>query len=177
MKSQSRLFASLTLVLAAIGTVSAQVQQGAPTWGGLRFGMTEAQVRSILGAKMLKPEPGPENQPLDTSSYDAGRVVELSVDGFEGNASLIFNKGSKRLSTVTLWLTPKKDLSNRDKVIAYGRLCNDLVKKYGSPVSTQEFTTIFRSKGQSIDVFASLDEGVPNVVYIAYEPTNASKGI
>jgi hypothetical protein len=176
-KSQSQLFASLTLVLAAIGTVSAQAQQGAPTWGGLRFGMTEIQVRSVLGTKMLKPEPGPENQPLDTSSYDAGRVVELSVKGFEGHASLIFDKGSKRLSIVTLWLTPKKDLSNQDKVLAYWRLCDDLVKKYGSPVSTREFTTIFRSDGQSIDVLASLNEGVPNLVYIAYEPTNADKGI
>ena len=167
----------LALILAAIGTMSAQ---GVPTWGGLRFGMTEAQVRSILGTKMLKPEPGPEHQPLDKSSHNfvSALVRELSVNGFEGKASLLFDKSSKKLSMVTLMLTPQKESSDQDKASAYSRLRDDLVKKYGSPVSVEENTTIFRSGGQSIDVFATLSSnGVPLSVYIAYEATNTAKGI
>ena len=165
-------------ILAAISTMSAQ---GVPTWGGLRFGMTEAQVRSVLGGKMLKPGPGPENQPADKSSHDfvAGEVRELSVKGFEGNATLLFNKSSKKLSMVTLMLTPQKESGDQDKVFAYSRLREDLVKKYGSPVSVEENTTIFRSGGQSIDVFTALSStnGLPLFVYITYEATNTAKGI
>lgn len=142
--------------------------------------MTEAQVRSVLGAKMLKPGPGPENQPADKSSHDfvAGEVRELSVKGFEGEASLLFNKSTKKLSMVTLMLTPQKESSDQEKAGAYSRLREDLVKKYGSPVSVEDNTTIFRSGGQSIDVFATLSSnGVPLYVHIAYEPTNTAKGI
>jgi hypothetical protein len=150
----------LALILAAIGTMSAQ---GVPTWGGLRFGMTEAQVRSVLGAKMVKVGPGPENQPIDELSHDfiAGEVRELSVKGFEGRASLLFDKSSKRLSVVTLLLEPLKSISDQAKINAYSQFSDDLVKKYGPPVSVKEFSRIFRSGGQSIDVSAyTRDDGL-----------------
>jgi hypothetical protein len=51
------------------------------------------------------------------------------------------------------------------------------VKKYGPPVSVKEYTTIFRSGGQSIDVFASTLNGVPQLVHVAYEAVNTAKGI
>lgn len=166
----------LALVLAAIGTLYAQ---GVLTWGGLKFGMTETQARLVLGAKMLKPDPGAEHQPVDQSSGNAvmGVVRETSVKGFDGEASLLFDKGSKKLSMVTLMLTPQKDLSNQAKTDAFSRLHNDLVKKYGPPVSVTDNTIIFRSGGQSIDVFATLANDVPLLVHIAYEPTSAAKGI
>src|SRR5471030_2396128 len=136
----------LALILAAIGTMSAQC---VPTWGGLRFGMTEAQVRSVLGAKMVKVGPGPENQPIDELSHDfiAGEVRELSVKGFEGRASLLFD--------------PLKSISDQAKINAYSQFSDDLVKKYGPPVSVKEFSRIFRSGGQSIDVSAyTRDDGL-----------------
>jgi hypothetical protein len=169
------LFQGLSVILAAIGTLSAQT---VPTWGGLRFGMTEAQVRLVLGTKMLKPDPGPENQPADQSSRDfvAGVIRESSIKGFDGKASLLFDKSSKKLSMVTLMLAPQKDISDQDKATAYSRLRDDLVKKYGPPVSVKDNTTIFRSGGQSIDVFAALWDGVPQLVHIVYEATNTDKG-
>jgi len=74
----------LVLILAAIGTLSAQ---SVPTWGDLRFGMTGAQVRSVLGPKMLAPAPGPEHQPADKSSrnFVGGVVQETSVNGLVGH--------------------------------------------------------------------------------------------
>ena len=165
----------LVLILAAIGTVSAQ---SVPTWGDLRFGMTEAQVRSVLGPKMLAPARGPELQPADKSSpnFIGGIVQETSVNGFDGEVNLIFDKGTKKLSLVSLMLTPKRELNNQDKLLAYSRLRGDLVKKYGPPVSVKDDATIFRSGGQSIDVFAPMSNGVPQLVHIAYEPINTAKG-
>jgi hypothetical protein len=128
---------------------------------------------------MLKVEPGPEHQPADESSHDfiAGLVRETSVKGFEGEANLLFDKSSRKLSMITLTLTPQKDISDLDKAAAYSRLRDDLVKKYGPPVSVKEYTTIFRSGGQSIDVFASTLNGVPQLVHVAYEAVNTAKGI
>jgi hypothetical protein len=141
--------------------------------------MTETQVRSALGARVLKPKPGPENQPADESSRDfvAGVVRETSVKGSDGEAKLLFDKANKKLSMITLMLTPQRDISDQDKAAAYSRLRDDLVKKYGPPVGVKENTTIFRSGGQSIDVFAALWNTVPLAVHITYEPTNANKGI
>jgi hypothetical protein len=140
--------------------------------------MTEAEVRSVLGAKMLKPEPGPENQPDGEIShlFAAGVVRELSVKWFEGHANLMFDKGSKRLSLVTLWLEPQKSLSDQAKINACSRFSDDLVKKYGPPVLVKESSSIFRSGGQSIDVFVSARDGIPAIIFITYEPTNSAKG-
>jgi hypothetical protein len=164
------------LILAAFGTLSAQ---NVATWGGLRFGMTEAQVRSTLGPKMRKVDPGPENQPIDESShkFNAGVVRETSVKGFDGEATLLFDKTSKKLSMISLMLKPQKDISDQGKADAYSRLRDDLVKKYGPPVSVKGSTTIFRSGGQSIDVFAYVINDVMYFVHINYEPTDAAKGI
>jgi len=91
--------------------------QSVPTWGGLRFGMSEAQVRSALGPKMRKVDPGPENQPIAESShkFNAGVVRETSVKGFDGEATLLFDKTSKKLSMISLMLKPQKDISDQDK--------------------------------------------------------------
>jgi hypothetical protein len=163
------------LILAAFGTLCAQ---NVATWGGLRFGMTEEQVRSALGPKMRKVDPGPENQPIDESSHKfiSGVVRETSVKGFDGEANLLFNKTSKKLSMISLMLKPQKDISDQDKADAYSRLRDDLVKKYG-PLSVKGSTSIFRSGGQSIDVFASVIDDGMYFVYIDYEPTDAAKGI
>jgi hypothetical protein len=167
----------LALILTvAISTLPAQ---GVPTWGGLRFRMTVAQVRSVLGTRMVKPSPGSEHQPVDQTAHDIflGVVRETSIKGFEGDVNLGFDKDSKKLSLVTLMLLPQKNISDQEKANAYARLRMDLVEKYGPPVSVGEYITIFRSGGQSVEVFASLADDVPRLVRIVYEPTNAAKGI
>jgi hypothetical protein len=182
----------LLLLAMTFATLSAQ---NTPTWGGLSFGMTETQVRAILGSTMLKAGPGPDEQPADESSplFIGGKVRVNDIKGFEGDASLDFDKTSKKLSLVTLFLKPLKDSSDENKSLAYKRLREDLLKKYGSPVeragcSEEEITDprtlsvechlIFRSKGQTIDAsMSSWHGGVPLLVYITYERTGAIKGI
>ena len=99
------------------------------------------------------------------------------MKGFDGEATLLFDKTSKKLCMISLMLKPQKDMSDQDKADAYSRLRDDLVKKYGPPVSVKGSTSIFRSGGQSIDVFATVIDGVPYFVFIDYEPTDAAKGI
>jgi hypothetical protein len=128
---------------------------------------------------MVKPSPGSEHQPADQTAHDIflGVVRETSIKGFEGDVNLGFDEDSKKLSLITLMLLPQKNISDQEKANAYSRLRDDLMKKYGPPVSVRENTTIFRSGGQSVDVFASLADDVPLLVHITYEPTNAAKGI
>ena len=78
---------------------------------------------------------------------------------------------------VTLFLKIQKDMNDEAKVTAYSHLHDNLIKKYGQPVSVTEDTSIFRSSGQSIDVFAPLLNGLPTIVHIAYEATDTAKGI
>jgi hypothetical protein len=66
---------------------------------------------------------------------------------------------------------------NQHKSNAYTLLCIDLVKKYGPPVLIKEYTTVFRSGGQSIDVFAAVHNGVPTFITVTYQPINAAKDI
>jgi hypothetical protein len=83
---------------------------------------------------MLKP--GPNDQPADKSTdlFTGGLVSETGVNGFSGQATILFDKTSKKLSAIALFLTPLKDASNVDKSVAYKRLRENLLKKYGSPV-------------------------------------------
>ena len=179
----------LLLLVMTFGTLSAQ---NVKTWGGLSFGMTETQVRVDLGSRMLKV--GPDEQPLDKSSHDftGGKVRVTEIKGFEGDATLFFDKTSKKLAMVALFLTPIKDSSDEDKSFAYTRLREDLLKRYGPPVKRVECTEaeietapgprtcklIFRSEGQTIDAFmTSTNAGVPLIIHIVYEPIGANKGI
>lgn len=91
--------------------------QNVRTWGGLTFGMTEGQVRTVLGSRMLKP--GPNDQPAGESSrqFTGGLVIENAIDGFSGQATLLFDKESKKLSAITLFLTPLKDSNGQRQVV------------------------------------------------------------
>lgn len=175
----------LVLFAMTLGTLSAQ---NVPTWGGLSFGMTEVQVRAVLKSRMLKVGPGPDDQPRDKSApfFTGGKVRVMDIKGFEGDASLDFDKTSKKLSLVTLFLTSLKESTDLDKWYDYKRLREDLLKKYGSPVertgcseeeNEDQCQLIFRSKGQSVDVLMTVHRVTLAIVYIVYEPIGASKGI
>jgi hypothetical protein len=130
--------------------------------------------------------PGANDQPLDNTSglFTGGVIREVEVDGFAGEATVLFDKKSKKLSTVTLFLKPRSDLTDLDKSLAYMRLRDDLLKKYGSPVGRTgcgegdtECHLLFKSGGQSIDAVVELFDGVPLLLHIAYESSSILKGI
>jgi hypothetical protein len=143
--------------------------------------MTETQVRAVLKSRMLKA--GPDDNPVNgfADGFVGGKVRENSVTGFEGDASLIFDKTSKKLSAITLMLLPLKDASDLEKRTAYTRAKEGLLKKYGSPVErigcfeeSEKCQLIFRVSGQTVD--ATIWSGPPAIAFIVYEPVSAAKG-
>jgi hypothetical protein len=171
-------------------TFGALSAQNVPTWAGLSFGMTEVQVRAVLKSRMLRVGPGPDEQPIDKSAsfFTGGKVRVIDIKGFEGDASLFFDKASGKLSLISLFLTSLKESTHLDKWYDYKRLREDLLKKYGSPVERRGCSEeeeeeedscdlIFRSNGQTVDVQMTVHQVTPAMVYVVYEPIGASKGI
>lgn len=165
------------------GTLLLPAQQ---TWNGLRFGMTEAEVKIALKGTMIPA--GPKDQPDEPMDfYYGGRVENLTLEGLPGGAGLAFNKKSKKLVFVLVTFIPKK-LQEQSPTV--GRIRDDFVKKYGSPALSRGFGPegcderisdschlIFHNAGQSIDVhFLTADEDLIGVE-VQYEPFGASPAI
>jgi hypothetical protein len=161
------------------------------TWGGLRFGMTEIQVRSALKSRKLKLL-GLEEQPSTKSLYSIVAVRETSVEGFDGSAIPLFDKTSRRLSKIDL-LLKLENTDSINKALAYTSLKESLVKKYGAPASSTgcekadadaalviySCTMLFRSSGQSVSMTAtiSVTEGIPLFIGVFYAPIAGVKGL
>lgn len=165
------------------------IAQNAQTWGDLRFGMTELQVRTALKARAFRPtDPNKfKEQPIDKSYglFAGGTVPETSVKGFDGQATILFEKTSKKLALINLMLTPTES-TDADKSFAYTYLKESLLKKYGRPISSSgcgeasglhECKMLFRTGGQSIDALIDIADQVPLFAFITYAPVGASKGL
>jgi hypothetical protein len=171
---------SLLMVIMAFNLFA----QGAKTWEGLTFGSTESQVRAALGKRMT--EPTEDEQPVDKSYglYAAGIIRDAAVKGFTGKATILFDKATKRLARINLMLTPFKNSSDEDERAAYEQLRDNLLKKYGAPLSRigcqgedLGCKLTFKANGQAVNVDAVARDGVPLSVFISYEPIKAIKGI
>lgn len=155
------------------------------TWGGLNFGMTEAQVRSVLGSKMIQAgliKAGADDQSEVIDRLFIGATTrESGVEGFDGHASLFFGKADKKLARINLMLDPNSS-TDSEKISAYRGLRDNLLKKYGTPVSTSgcaddapegfaadDCNMIFRTGGQTLTVWIT-HRGVPGFAVIVYEP-------
>jgi hypothetical protein len=149
------------------------------TWGGLNFGMTEAQVRSVLGSKMINA--GANQSEVFDRLFMGATARESGVEGFDGHASLFFGKADKRLARINLMLDPNSS-TDSEKISAYRGLRDNLLKKYGTPVSTSGYADdapesfaaddcnmIFRTGGQTVTVWIT-HRGVPGFAVIVYEP-------
>ena len=81
------------------------IAQNVQTWGGLRFGMTELQVRTALKARGFKPVGfnNPNEQPADKSFglRTVGTVAETAVKGFDGKATILLDKTRRRWRSET----------------------------------------------------------------------------
>jgi hypothetical protein len=112
---------------------------GQTTWGGLRFGMTESEVRAAMKGQ------------IETTGYETGtefytpfKIKVVKVGPATGTAELSFDLKKKTLQRV--WL----NLSHADEKATFGKLTTDeaasrlgayeyvskqLLEKYGRPVN------------------------------------------
>ena len=112
-------------------TASAQT-----TWGGLRFGMSEQQVKAALGRRALRDKDG------------ALVVKNINLHGFHGDAAFGFSETSKRLEVIVIMLFPRDCVDAQDghapdehqaieRQVAAAFLWKDLSAKYGKPVTSE----------------------------------------
>lgn len=163
-----------------VGLLLATITFAQQTWSGLRFGMSQAEVRAALKEKWSAPLPEDKLSP-GTRFVLGGLVRGIEVDGLSGDASLLFCDDGKRLCEVTIVLNPRKDKPDMD--VQYEFLRADLAKKYGAPISgarcpaDSSCDTIFRSEGQAITLNSYRTRGKVIIVYLSYEPANVDKPI
>jgi hypothetical protein len=120
------------LVLAALPVF------GQATWGGLRFGMTEAEVKAVLKGRVVA-----TGNPPGTEMYTPLRMPSVTAGSAKGMGTLSFNIRTKTLQRV--WL----DFSRHDtdssaelplddssiRITTYGDISRSLLEKYGRPVN------------------------------------------
>jgi hypothetical protein len=96
------------------------------TWGGLRFGMTKAQVKAVLKDKVS----------------DKFEIDNISVKSTTGQGSLEFNSNTEKLETVWLTFSRLRGLDDKPtaselaaSIRAYRDVGETLLEKYGSPAN------------------------------------------
>ena len=131
---------TVKLILFALLTVPCFCQD---TWGGLRFGMTPAQVRAVLKDRPTKSRTEPANLEFHTAELFFIDVQGVTIGQHKGIAHVGFDK-EYTLDQVTLDFTSKDDAGCVDvlseKVGATrSLLLNDISEKmterFGAPVS------------------------------------------
>jgi hypothetical protein len=140
---------------------------GAATWNGLRFGITELEVKQVLKSRAVRPS---ENEkPVDSKNFYVPWVVRsVEVDGFSGTATIFLGTTSRRLSGVRIELTPPSDMSSYALDLRLENLRDDLSKKYGRPFlqndcvekETMTCKTTWKDKGQTVDLIVFLGKSI-----------------
>jgi hypothetical protein len=111
---------------------------GQATWGGLRFGMTEAEAKAVLKGRVVA-----TGNPPGTQMYTPLKMPSVTVGSAKGMGTLGFNVKTKTLQRI--WL----DFSRYDKdgsadisedetvtrITAYGYILQSLLERYGRPVN------------------------------------------
>lgn len=108
------------------------------TWGGLKFGMTEAEVSSVMKDQIEATGFGP-----GTQFYAPFKIKSVTVGPATGVGTLRFDVKKKTLQGVWLDLYPEHDpavhkLSTSEagsRVVVYDYVAKQLLEKYGRPVN------------------------------------------
>jgi hypothetical protein len=107
---------------------------GQTTWGGLRFGMTEMEVRAAMGDRLetIVDPPGPE-------SYIPFHVKSVVIGRASGVANLAFDIQKKTLRAVGLDLSRTEKFTGDapemgPRAAGYDDVSKSLLQKYGKPV-------------------------------------------
>lgn len=145
------------VMLAIASLVGAQ-----ETWRGLRFGMTEAEVKAAAPAARVErlESPGPGALPFAYSM--TAMKMPTTIEDVFGNARLLFDKRTHRLAAISIILE-MDGMATRDRASAVKRILEALENKYGEPFRTEKEIMgpafAWRSKGQIIE-FTTLGEDV-----------------
>jgi hypothetical protein len=111
---------------------------GQATWGGLRFGMTESEVKAVLKGRVAA-----TGNALGTQMYTPLNMPSVTVGSAKGRGTLSFDVKTKTLQRI--WL----DFSRYDKdtsaevsqdesstrITTYNYISRSLLEKYGRPVN------------------------------------------
>jgi hypothetical protein len=92
------------------------------TWGGLRFGMTEAEARTTLNGRNIRPTPADEK--LESGTLVNPFIVDATFGSTSGYATPAFSKTTKRLVQVNLTF----------ELDSVEHLISQLSVKYGNPI-------------------------------------------
>jgi hypothetical protein len=127
------------LIMCAALVLFAHVLPAQSTWGGLRFGMSRAEVDQALGSKGLKMSAAGQNPDL----FDVTPAYQVSVpdlvDPIPFNVQLYFSVG--KLNQITLGLDKATYIKEGGSVYAVvdvvnGSMKKALTAKYGAPFET-----------------------------------------
>lgn len=123
----------VVLLLAALPVL------GQATWGGLRFGMTEAQVKAVLKGRVIPTTGGSPG----TQEYTPLKIPSVTAGGAKGLGELSFNVRQKTLERI--WLDFSRydekssggpsDDESATRITTYGYISRSLLEKYGKPVN------------------------------------------
>lgn len=111
---------------------------GQTTWGGLRFGMTEAEVRVAIRGRVE----ATGNTP-GTQFYTPFRIKSVTIGPATGIGTLSFDVKKKTLQRVWVNLSRKDETTLAElstdevaaRVAAYDYVSKQLLEKYGRPVN------------------------------------------
>jgi hypothetical protein len=160
------------LKIALLILMAAEVASAQTTWKGLKFGMSEADVRATYTASF-------EKKPLDTGGFALiDRGQELA--GSKATAQLDFDKNGK-LEQIDLTMEAGSSLAT------VGFLTDKLVEKYGASVSQEGHcdltaddlvapskmftcTRLWKSDGQTITWYWAVKNKLISLCALVYRP-------
>lgn len=111
---------------------------GQATWGGLRYGMTEAEAKAVLKGRVVS-----TGNPPGTQMYTPLKMPSVTVGSAKGMGTLSFNVKTKTLQRIWLDFSRHDKDSSADssqdetvtKITTYGYISQSLLEKYGRPVN------------------------------------------
>jgi hypothetical protein len=114
---------------------------GQTTWGGLRFGMSEAEVKAAMKGRVETTGNAP-----GTQGYTPLWIKSVNVGPATGIATLSFDLKKKTLQRVWLNLSSRGETAfagltadeAASRVVAYEYVSRQLIERYGRPVNETE---------------------------------------
>ena len=164
-------------MLFVCGGLLSQNKEQPSTWGGARFGMTEAAAKTLFGQTVSRPSS--DEQLVNSRDAYVGAIVKpVDLHGMSGFASLIFGTETKRLVQINLSFQLDKASSSERRNMLAGLLKEDLSGKYGTPISTENCADgvfscgmTWRSVGQTIKMDI-LGGNNPLMIIVLYRPVS-----
>jgi len=150
-----------------------------PTWNGLRFGMSELEVKQVLRARAMPPSASEKFTNEHLHTYIGLVVHSFTIEDLVGTASLCFDIKTKKLASVGITLNPPPGVDSYAVKLRIKDLRQDFIEKYGLPLLEPECSDlsceiIWKNGGQTIRMLVLNPTGV---VILSYQPVNSTPDI